>query len=333
MPRLAIAFFCSGFGALLCQIVWQRMLGIFAGSDTISAALVVAAFLAGLGLGSIIGAKVADRLSPYRAMIGFALAEGGVALFALVSKFFLYDFLAMDLAGVVDDPIAIFALCFAGLVLPTTLMGASLPLLARAIADRLDTVAERISSLYGLNTLGAGLGALLGGWFIVGNLGFVGALVLAAGLDLVAAVLARHFPGVIGLVLGDTPLAMAKQRAATAILRLGLDDGEIRRHAAITRDGFGVVPGGNEERIYYDLPLLQPAPVLLLHAALPFGSKRVDERVPSCIDSMDLAVMAKFGAGKVTCQALEGTSHILFNEAPEAAATAIREWLAQQARR
>ena len=160
MPRLAVAFFCSGFAALLCQIVWQRMLGIFAGSDTISAALVVGAFLAGLGLGSIIGAKVADRLSPYKAMIGFALAEAGVAAFALVSKFFLYDILATDLAGVIDNPIAIFALCFAGLVLPTTLMGASLPLLARAIATNLDTVAERIGTLYGLNTLGAGLGAL-----------------------------------------------------------------------------------------------------------------------------------------------------------------------------
>lgn len=190
MPRLAVAFFCSGFGALLCQIVWQRMLGIFAGSDTVSAALVVGAFLAGLGLGSIIGAKVADRLSPYRAMIGFAMAEGGVAVFALLSKFFLYDFLATDLAGVVDNPIAIFALCFAGLVLPTTLMGASLPLLARAIATSLDTVAERIGTLYGLNTLGAGLGALLGGWLLVGNLGFVGALFLAAGLDLLAAALA-----------------------------------------------------------------------------------------------------------------------------------------------
>ena len=190
MPRLAVAFFCSGFAALLCQIVWQRMLGIFAGSDTISAALVVGAFLAGLGLGSIIGAKVADRLSPYKAMIGFALAEAGVAVFALVSKFFLYDFLATDLAGVVDNPVAIFALCFAGLVLPTTLMGASLPLLARAIATNLDTVAERIGTLYGLNTLGAGLGALLGGWLLVGNLGFVGALVLAAGLDILAAVLA-----------------------------------------------------------------------------------------------------------------------------------------------
>jgi hypothetical protein len=190
MPRLAVAFFCSGFAALLCQIVWQRMLGIFAGSDTVSAALVVGAFLAGLGLGSIIGARVADRLSPYRAMVAFALAEAGVAGFALVSKYFLYDFLATDLAGIVDDPVAIFALCFAGLVLPTTLMGASLPLLARAIATSLDTVAERIGALYGLNTLGAGLGALLGGWLLVGNLGFVGALVLAAGLDLFAAALA-----------------------------------------------------------------------------------------------------------------------------------------------
>ena len=39
--RLAAAFFCSGFAALLCQVIWQRMLGIFAGSDTVSAALVV----------------------------------------------------------------------------------------------------------------------------------------------------------------------------------------------------------------------------------------------------------------------------------------------------
>jgi spermidine synthase len=190
MPRLAVAFFASGFAALLCQIVWQRMLGIFAGSDTVSAALVVGAFLAGLGLGSIIGARIADRLSPRAALIAFAAAEAGVGLFALLSKPFLYDFLADDLAGVVDGKLAIFALCFAGLAIPTTLMGASLPLLARAIASNLDTVAERIGRLYGLNTLGAGVGALLGGWVLVGHLGFVGALVLAAGLDFAAAALA-----------------------------------------------------------------------------------------------------------------------------------------------
>ena len=154
MLRLQSAFFCTGFAALLCQIVWQRMLGVFAGSDTVSAALVVGAFLTGLGLGSILGAKLADRLPPRAALLGFALCEAGVAAFALLSKPFLYDLLAVELAGGVDAPAAVFALCFAGLVVPTTLMGASLPLLARVIASSLDTLAEEIGRLYGINKLG-----------------------------------------------------------------------------------------------------------------------------------------------------------------------------------
>ncbi len=190
MIRLSAAFFCSGFAALLCQVVWQRMLGIFAGSDTVSAALVVGAFLAGLGLGSILGAKFADRLTPAGALTGFALAETAVSLLALLSKPFLYDLLALRLAPAVETPVGVLALCFAGLVLPTTLMGASLPLLSRAIAVSLDTVAERVGHLYGLNTLGAGLGALLGGWLITGTLGYVGGLGMAAALQLLAAGLA-----------------------------------------------------------------------------------------------------------------------------------------------
>ncbi|WP_372622413.1 hypothetical protein [Falsiroseomonas sp.] len=190
MLRLSVAFFCSGFGALLCQIAWQRMLGIFAGSDTISAALVVGAFLGGLGLGSLIGARIADRLAPATALLGFVACEALVAVFALLSKPFLYDLLAVRLAGVVDSPAAIFALCFAGLVVPTTLMGASLPLIARAVATTLDSVAERVGWLYGLNTLGAGLGALAGGWVVLGTVGFTGALGVAAVLDLSAAALA-----------------------------------------------------------------------------------------------------------------------------------------------
>ncbi len=190
MPRLMLAFFFSGFAALLCQIIWQRMLGIFAGSDTVSAALVVGSFLAGLGLGSIIGARVADRLSPHRALLGFALCEAGIALCALLSKGFLYDVIAIGLADAVQSNLAVFALCFAGLVIPTTLMGASLPLLARAVTISLETAASRIGALYGLNTLGAGLGALVGGWLIVGQFGFVASLWLAAALNLTAAALA-----------------------------------------------------------------------------------------------------------------------------------------------
>jgi len=190
MPRLMLAFFLSGFAALLCQIIWQRMLGIFAGSDTVSAALVVGSFLGGLGLGSIIGARVADRLSPHRALLAFVLCEAGVALCALLSKGFLYDVIAIGLADEVESNLAVFALCFAGLVIPTSLMGASLPLLARAVTISVETAASRIGALYGLNTLGAGLGALIGGWLIVGEIGFVGALWLAAALNLAAALLA-----------------------------------------------------------------------------------------------------------------------------------------------
>ncbi|MBY0334188.1 MAG: spermidine synthase [Acetobacteraceae bacterium] len=217
MPRLMLAFFCSGFAALLCQIVWQRMLGIFAGSDTISAALVVGAFLAGLGLGSILGARVADRLGPARALLWFAACEAGVAVCALLSKPFLYDWLALGMAGRVDSPAVIFALCFAGLVLPTMLMGASLPLLSRAVATSLDTVAERIALLYGLNTLGAGLGALAGGWLVVGNLGFVGALIVAAGLNLAAAGLALTLlPAMRGQPAPSAPRGAAASAGAAA---------------------------------------------------------------------------------------------------------------------
>ena len=217
MPRLGVAFFCSGFAALLCQIVWQRMLGIFAGSDTISAALVVGAFLAGLGLGSIGGAYAADRLPPSRALVGFALCEAGVALCAVLSKPFLYDWLALSMAGRVDAPLAVFALCFAGLAVPTTLMGASLPLLSRAVATSLDTVAERIGRLYGLNTLGAGLGALLGGWLVLGNVGYEAALGLAAALELGAAALALTLlPGLRASATAAAPPPDAVEPAAAS---------------------------------------------------------------------------------------------------------------------
>ena len=52
---LAITFFASGFSALLYQVVWQRMLGLFSGSDIRSATIVIGAYLAGLGSGSLIG--------------------------------------------------------------------------------------------------------------------------------------------------------------------------------------------------------------------------------------------------------------------------------------
>jgi hypothetical protein len=72
-------------------------------------------------------------------------------------------------------------------------MGASLPLLSRAVSNSVDGLAERIGWLNGLNTLGAGFGALLGGWFLIGNLGVVDVLRLAAVVNFSAALLALSF--------------------------------------------------------------------------------------------------------------------------------------------
>lgn len=209
MWRLGLAFFASGFAALLCQIVWQRMLGIFAGSDTVSAALVVGAFLAGIGLGAMIGAPLADRLSSRGAVAAFAACEAAVAGLALASEPVLHGWLALQVAPQIETSTTIFALCFAALVLPTALMGASLPLLARAVANRLEGLAERIGTLYALNTLGAGIGALAGGWVIAGTLGFPATLGLAAALNLTAAGLALSLRGHLGAERPRTSAAQA----------------------------------------------------------------------------------------------------------------------------
>jgi MFS family permease len=84
-------FFLSGAAALIYQTAWHRLLGLFAGADTIAAALVVGAFLLGLGVGSLAAGLYADRLSRRAALIAFALCEVGIALFAVLSPWLYYD--------------------------------------------------------------------------------------------------------------------------------------------------------------------------------------------------------------------------------------------------
>ena len=186
---ISVGFFASGFAALLYQVIWQRMLGLFAGSDAVTAALVVGAFLAGLGLGSLLAGFLADRLSPHRAAWGFIACEGGIAVFALLSRPFLYDVVVARLGPVMTEGWQVFAVCFVGLLAPTLLMGLSLPLLARTVVARLEQAAPRIGWLYGINTLGAAAGTLVGGFWLVGTIGFERALEVGAALNLLAALL------------------------------------------------------------------------------------------------------------------------------------------------
>ena len=181
---LSALFFASGASALIFQSCWQRVLSLHAGMDLYSVTTVVSAFMAGLGVGSLAGGALADRLSPVRAVGVYAAAELSIGLFGVFSLPLLYERYGAMAPGISSTALA-FGVHFALLFLPTFLMGMTLPLLARGVVRRSDQIAPRLGRLYGANTLGAAMGALFtsGAWFL-GRIGLQGAVWLASGLNL-----------------------------------------------------------------------------------------------------------------------------------------------------
>jgi spermidine synthase len=196
VPILLTIYFISGFTALLYQVVWQRMLGLFCGSDVRSVTIVIASYLLGLGVGSLIGGSFSARFSGRRLIQVYALCNLAIASFALCSRFLFYDLLFLQLKSLAASPVLL-PIVFVSLLIPTTLMGISLPLLAKATSRRADKSAMQIGLLYGLNTLGSGLGTLISGWYMIGILGYEGTVYLGAILSglvgLVALGIANQF--------------------------------------------------------------------------------------------------------------------------------------------
>ena len=75
VPLLAAIFAGTGFSALTLQVTWQRVISLHSGVDLASLTIVVAAFLAGLGVGNLLAGWAADRLGPRRSLIAFALSQ------------------------------------------------------------------------------------------------------------------------------------------------------------------------------------------------------------------------------------------------------------------
>jgi predicted membrane-bound spermidine synthase len=178
-------FFLSGLASLVEQVAWQRLLGLFVGTDVASATVVVSAFMAGLGAGSLAGGRLAGRLEPQRRLRAFAAAEAGIGACVLLSVPLYHGLLYPWLGGAPWLPVA--ALVFATLLLPTALMGLSLPLLAQCVVDEGARAEEGIAALYGVNTLGAACGAALAPFALLRSLGLDGTLLVAAGLNLACA--------------------------------------------------------------------------------------------------------------------------------------------------
>src|SRR5258706_6776104 len=192
-------FFLSGATGLIYELLWVRVLYQSFGSTIQSVTTVVAAYMGGLGLGAWLFGRIADR-SPRPAAL-YGRLEIAIGLFGAVSPFVLgaahwvYLGTAGSLALGGGASVALrFGLAALVLLVPTTLMGGTLPILTRALMGE-DRGLFKLSlgRLYGLNTLGAMTGTALAGFFLIEFVGVRASLWATAALNLAIGVIAIRF--------------------------------------------------------------------------------------------------------------------------------------------
>jgi spermidine synthase len=200
---VASAFlFLSGFSALVYQVLWTRELGLFFGHTIYAVSAVLTALMGGLALGSHAGGRLIARVRrPLETYGWFELAIGAAGLlFWLIPSVLdpLYRFLYESVGGrFYLFNIARFAMATSILLIPASLMGATLPAVSAWRADR-SPLAGSVGALYAANTFGAAGGALAAGFLLIERLGVVETQVLAAlvnaAVGIAAIAVARRGP-------------------------------------------------------------------------------------------------------------------------------------------
>lgn len=197
MKIIYLLFSLSGAAGLIYEIVWGRLLVLIFGSTTNSIVAVIAAFLGGLAIGSLIFGKIADDLSPKKLIRAYSNLELGVGITAALTLILMP--LVKNIYGVFSDgsqtnliilSIKFFASIFI-LAIPTTLMGATLPILIKFLESQKTQLTKSVSLLYSANTLGAVVGVLLSAFVLIELFGLKNTILTAAVINLLIAFLAR----------------------------------------------------------------------------------------------------------------------------------------------
>ena len=187
---LCVLFLLSGACGLTYQVLWLRLLALVFGVTVHAASTVLAAFMAGLALGAVLAERLIRRGHPLKVFAGL---EAGIAVSALATPALLglATVAYRLLSTAAPDSLALltaarFVCSAAMLLVPTVLMGATLPVLSHAALVR-SASATRLATLYAVNTAGALAGALLTGYVFIGGLGIQRTFFLAAAVNLLVA--------------------------------------------------------------------------------------------------------------------------------------------------
>jgi spermidine synthase len=184
-----VCFFLSGVCGLVYEVVWMRRLALTFGITVFATSTVLAAFMAGLALGSLLVARRIDQ-SPNPVRV-YAWLEIGIGTYALVvpAMFAGLEPLYVAAANLLEGRFLLFnlvraLLAFTALLLPTTLMGATVPAIGRYLVERSGAVGWNVGLLYALNTFGAVAGCVAAGFWLVPALGMSRTVLTAAAINI-----------------------------------------------------------------------------------------------------------------------------------------------------
>ena len=178
-PWIYYLFFLSGFPALIYQIVWERALFALYGVNVESVTVVVSGFLLGLGLGSLLGGYL-SRIPEIPLLTLFGAAELSTAIYGAFSLPLFHR------VGLYTAGISLFGttlLSFALLLIPTMLMGSTLPILVAYSVRRSRNVGASLGLLYFVNTLGSATACFLAAAIMMLLLGQSGSVAVAATIN------------------------------------------------------------------------------------------------------------------------------------------------------
>ena len=195
-PTVWLIFILSGASALIYEVIWMRQLTLVFGSTVFATSTVLTAFMAGLALGSYyFGRKIDEtKMSPLKL---YAILELGIGGFCIiwplllsvltVSYVLIYRNITTEFYTL---SIIRFILTFGILLIPSTLMGGTLPVLTRFFVKRLEQLGTNIGILYALNTFGAVIGTIAAGFILIEALGITWSLRVAIIINICVAIVA-----------------------------------------------------------------------------------------------------------------------------------------------
>ncbi|MBN2091511.1 fused MFS/spermidine synthase [candidate division KSB1 bacterium] len=201
-PIILFLFLISGLTGLIYEMLWTRLLTKVIGNAPFTVSIILTILMGGMALGSYLaGKKIPSKTEPGRLIQYFGILELIIGVYSLLlpvlitiatplfalfynqlfAYFWLYHFLT-------------FIICVLLLILPAICMGATLPILSQFYITRPESTSSRLGLLYGLNTLGAVIGSVAGGFWLVNWSGVWGTIFIA--------LLANLLVGALSVTLG-----------------------------------------------------------------------------------------------------------------------------------